>query len=810
MFCCIPLSIYEKTYDNNELFEFKIKEQNIYGSKRLGALQTDADIVEINQIFERQQDGTETQKIEYTEKQLKAEGLVIDPDNDAYWYDTHMQFEFKPEDSYKINVNFEIMDKTTNQSLTRLTRLEYINPTQPDTLYSILINLHYNEGIYKPELILTKAAQNGTYKQVHIQTNEGFKEWNFDLTYQIDIKNFEQNQLNVILFNHKSSYYLGKQLYMTTQTGNYVQNITDALNKLGDIAQNQIPVVAYNLAYRINKYEQKFVFKNSTENPVSQSGNITMRYTAIPTPYIEIAADTRIYYNQIGDKQYELSNHLGNVLEVVTDQKLLNVERGIPALTANFNNGYETYPFMPTQHLNKLTVENNMLWAYAINQNYYEQGTYADLHLQPNSTYLLKFEVVKFKIDNELLQVTIKNDNDALLKEIIKESGRYYYKFETNNQTDYQLFFTTYEKGHGSFVLDNIEVIEVADADLDNILQNSQNMAIFVPSVLSFNDYYPFGMLMPGRHANTDRYRYGFNGHENDNEVKGIGNHISFGNYGYDTRLGRRWNIDPVVITGVSGYSTFRNNPNFYKDPDGNSPISIFVKAVAKAGLKKAAKRFVRNQIKRILKRYLKKQGARKWAKQLADDALTFVDHATKTEWWEWVVEAVPIAGDAYGASKLGKQGYTLWKGLEKFEKVAELGDKAAKSAWKMLGKNKKLKGKGADKLNAFIDDVNENIGSKLNDNTIAGAIKELFGLKSGIKGSGKAYNHLQSLSDRMKGLQNKIANLAEDIYKNNVYQGDTRKAAEAVLQDLTKQYGKIQSVMESAKKAVKQMGKIK
>jgi hypothetical protein len=44
------------------------------------------------------------------------------------------------------------------------------------------------------------------------------------------------------------------------------------------------------------------------------------------------------------------------------------------------------------------------------------------------------------------------------------------------------------------------------------------------PDVLSYNDYYPFGQLVPNRHANGKEYRYGFNGKEKDDELKGEGN----------------------------------------------------------------------------------------------------------------------------------------------------------------------------------------------------------------------------------------------------------------------------------------------
>ncbi len=42
-----------------------------------------------------------------------------------------------------------------------------------------------------------------------------------------------------------------------------------------------------------------------------------------------------------------------------------------------------------------------------------------------------------------------------------------------------------------------------------------------------------------------DGYRFGFNGKENDNEVKGTGNQVAFEARIYDPRLGRFLSIDP-------------------------------------------------------------------------------------------------------------------------------------------------------------------------------------------------------------------------------------------------------------------------
>ena len=55
-------------------------------------------------------------------------------------------------------------------------------------------------------------------------------------------------------------------------------------------------------------------------------------------------------------------------------------------------------------------------------------------------------------------------------------------------------------------------------------------------------------MNMPGRKysANSSSYRFGFNGKENDNEVKGSGNQQDYGLRIYDPRLGRFLSVDPL------------------------------------------------------------------------------------------------------------------------------------------------------------------------------------------------------------------------------------------------------------------------
>ena len=83
---------------------------------------------------------------------------------------------------------------------------------------------------------------------------------------------------------------------------------------------------------------------------------------------------------------------------------------------------------------------------------------------------------------------------------------------------------------------------------------------------LSRTDYYPFGYPIASRSFSLEQYRYGFNGQEGDDEVYGNGKSYTAEYWQYDSRLGRRWNVDPIIKPSLSAFSTFANNPIIYKD----------------------------------------------------------------------------------------------------------------------------------------------------------------------------------------------------------------------------------------------------
>jgi len=87
--------------------------------------------------------------------------------------------------------------------------------------------------------------------------------------------------------------------------------------------------------------------------------------------------------------------------------------------------------------------------------------------------------------------------------------------------------------------------------ELDNVLATTNDPRLsvwsessitsYLPEIHTSSDYYPFGAQMSGRKYNVGGYRFGFNGKENDNEIKRDGTQLDYGMRIYDPRLGKFW-----------------------------------------------------------------------------------------------------------------------------------------------------------------------------------------------------------------------------------------------------------------------------
>ena len=279
------------------------------------------------------------------------------------------------------------------------------------------------------------------------------------------------------------------------------------------------------------------------------------------TPY-DVPQD---YHRLVGDKRYELSNHLGNVLNVVNDRKL--VASGVKTIHTNF---------FDTERWRRIGVAGITLTdthTMNVNLSNINDGAFMQIGLQSGTNYIFQLDVMMDELPaNAALLFAIRDTNMNILdSQVITAS--------TNINKQYLAMATGV---HNVTITLNSASIQPASFYIDNyyvysIPANGQDfVSLFMPDVLAHNDYYPFGMLVPNRFESVEDYRYGFNGKEKDDEVKGKGNSIDFGERLYDGRAGRWWSTDNYLKPWISSYQFASDNPINNIDPDGNDEIHFY------------------------------------------------------------------------------------------------------------------------------------------------------------------------------------------------------------------------------------------
>jgi RHS repeat-associated protein len=177
---------------------------------------------------------------------------------------------------------------------------------------------------------------------------------------------------------------------------------------------------------------------------------------------------------------------------------------------------------------------------------------------------------------------------------------------------------------------------------------NSSLIGYYKAVVQTANDYYPFGMMMPGRKFSASSaassYRYGFNGMELDDDVSDEGHAYTTEYRFYDPRIGRWFSMDPVDENNIdlSPYANNFNNPIANKDPDGDDPITAIIDAIVAFGMS-AGEDYVTARI----------------------NGMNHDDATDEVGWWSAIWEGVKT----YGSSVLKPPGAGLAQKLYKFSK---------------------------------------------------------------------------------------------------------------------------------------------
>jgi RHS repeat-associated protein len=114
-------------------------------------------------------------------------------------------------------------------------------------------------------------------------------------------------------------------------------------------------------------------------------------------------------------------------------------------------------------------------------------------------------------------------------------------------------------------------------SDIKYPIEDNGYVDYFEAHLVSISDYSPFGVQLDERTVSSSSYRYGFNGMEKDDEIKGEGNSYDFGARMYDSRVGRWLSRDALEskYPYLSTYNFVSNNPIIAVDPNGKEIIIV-------------------------------------------------------------------------------------------------------------------------------------------------------------------------------------------------------------------------------------------
>ncbi|MES2430943.1 MAG: hypothetical protein V4556_08400 [Bacteroidota bacterium] len=401
-----------------------------------------------------------------------------------------------------------------------------------------LVNDQYKEDLtYDPNGNIKTLKRNGDAARIGMD--------NLDYQYNTASGVLQNNQLNHVLDGAANASPADQSKYNDIKTGQTNDNYV--YDKIGNLIHddkediNVIEWTVYGKIARIAKKDNTQIFYtyDASGNRISKiidppsgsnvatyyvrdaSGNVMAVYTKTGTDIlsqseVHMYGSSRlgIYNRNIdiqncsntpqeitnftrGNKFFELTNHLGNVLVTITDRKLLRTLQD-----GTSNTGCET-------------------------------GSANDILNVP-----FRNTAIQTYVANTEINFIYETDGSAVTQHFESASGENYEAYIDPSLQDCIPYAVNAERPDGSY---------------------------FIADVVSSNDYYSLGLQMSGRsYTSGNEYRYGFNGQEKSEEIAGGLTTAMF--WEYDSRIGRRWNVDPKPEISLSPYNCFGSNPIFYSD----------------------------------------------------------------------------------------------------------------------------------------------------------------------------------------------------------------------------------------------------
>ena len=290
------------------------------------------------------------------------------------------------------------------------------------------------------------------------------------------------------------------------------------------------------------------VILHSADNALDLAGGNPLELQALRPTHLRYAQRT------LDKKDYELTDHLGNVLATISDRKTGitdSVESTV--FSDNFTDGIDAWQF---REAGSIQASEGQMYVNTEGEGHYAYRS-VSINTGNGCNYSICLDITETEIE-EGLSLVVHDGESALYTLSLTPNAQNCFENLTLPE-NFQL--QLHASVAGSYYVDNI-----------SITKKCVEFKYYVAHVTSAKDYYPFGMVMPGRsYTGSEDYRYGFNGMEKDNEIKGDNNSLDFGARIYDPRIGKWLSLDPSSFKypAHSPYNFSLNNPIIFNDPDG-------------------------------------------------------------------------------------------------------------------------------------------------------------------------------------------------------------------------------------------------
>jgi RHS repeat-associated protein len=292
--------------------------------------------------------------------------------------------------------------------------------------------------------------------------------------------------------------------------------------------------------------------------------------------------------NDVGDKLYELSNHLGNVLQVVSDSRMY-MQKLVPTITDRVGISVDDATGAVTRSLTGTG------WGQAggaslekIYPGGYIEWTLDSSPIADNQLIMLGLSYTNTNANYNTINYCwyVYTDGNTRIYELGSSVPGHAFAYALND-----VLKISREGGSIKYYMNGVLKRTVADANptapmivdfsINVMGKKISNLKIANPyytaDVVQQTDYYPYGMVMPNRNGSDNSYRYGFQAQEKDDEVKGAGESVNFKYRMHDPRIGRFFAVDPLAAQYAhnSPYAFSENNVVDCIELEGLEKVSI-------------------------------------------------------------------------------------------------------------------------------------------------------------------------------------------------------------------------------------------